>query len=237
LLLAYAELMPRPPRIQLDDVPLHLVQRGHNRAACFFDDEDREYYLHWLGVALEEHECALHAYVLMTNHVHLLLTPSRCDGVAQLFMSIRRRYVRFINQKYDRTGTLWGGRYRSSLVQLEDYLLYCYRYIELNPVRAHIVEAPEAYRWSSFHANALGERNPLITPHTLFTGLGKGDSERRAAYGAMFGQHLSDDLLNAIRNALNHNKPVGNSEFIHKVEELTSLQCQINPPGRPCLKK
>ncbi len=229
--------MARPPRIQLDDVPLHLVQRGHNRAACFFDDEDFEFYLHWLGAAIDEHECALHAYVLMTNHVHLLLTPTRHECVANIFMSIGRRYVRFINKKYGRSGTLWDSRYHSSLVQVDAYLMHCYRYIELNPVRAHMVQTPGEYRWSSFRANAQGERHPLITPHALFRGLGKGPDERRAAYRELFGHHLSDDLLHTIRNALNHNKPVGNSDFLHKVEEMTNISCGINPPGRPRSQK
>lgn len=228
--------MSRPPRIQLDGVPLHLVQRGHNRAACFFDDDDYEFYLHCLGRALDEQECALHAYVLMTNHVHMLLTPTRRDSVARLFMSIGRRYVRYINDKYARSGTLWEGRYRSSLVQAEDYLFHCHRYIELNPVRACMVSAPEDYRWSSFRANALGERNPLLARHELYTGLGNGSAERLAAYRALFGNRLGDDLLHAIRNALNHNKPVGNPDFLHRVEKLTEVRCDILLPGRPCAR-
>lgn len=214
-----------------------MVQRGHNRAPCFFDDEDFEFYLHWLGVALEEHECALHSYVLMTNHIHLLLTPSLCSDVAQLFMSIGRRYVRFINKKYDRSGTLWESRYRSSLIEAEDYLMRCHRYIELNPVRASLVDAPQEYRWSSFRANALGERNPLITPHELFVGLGHDEFERQIAYHSLFNGYLGDDVLHTIRNALNHGKPVGKPDFLHRVEQMTLLSCEVVPPGRPRAKK
>ena len=134
--------MPRRPRIHLDGVPLHIVQRGHNREPCFFAEEDFGSYLHWLGEALGEAECALHAYVLMTNHVHLLLTPKKAITVPGLIISLGRRYVQYINRTYNRTGTLWDSRYKSSLVQAETYLLACQRYIELNPVRAAMVDDP-----------------------------------------------------------------------------------------------
>ncbi|MCK7576951.1 MAG: transposase [Chromatiales bacterium] len=122
--------MPRRPRVHLDGVPLHIVQRGHNREPCFFGAEDYPCYLHWLGVALKEAACALHAYVLMTNHVHLLLTPTKAESVPALLISLGRRYVQYINRTYRRTGTLWDSRYKSSLVQAETYLLTCQRYIE-----------------------------------------------------------------------------------------------------------
>ncbi len=145
--------MPRRPRIHLDNIPLHIVQRGHNREPCFFAEEDYRSYLHWLG----ETECALHAYVLMTNHVHLLLTPKQAEAVPRLLISLGRRYVQYVNRTYRRTGTLWDSRYKSSLVQAETYLLTCQRYIELNPVRAAMVEDPAHYRWSSYRANGLGQ--------------------------------------------------------------------------------
>jgi putative transposase len=132
--------MPRRPRVRLDGIPLHIVQRGHNREPCFFSEEDYFSYLHWLDEALVENECILHAYVLMTNHVHLLLTPTKADAVPKLIMSLGRRYVQYINRTYKRTGTLWDSRYKSSLVQADTYLLRCQRYIELNPVRAAMVE-------------------------------------------------------------------------------------------------
>jgi len=132
------------------------VQRGHNREPCFFSEDDYSSYLHWLGEALSESECALHAYVLMTNHVHLLLTPKKAEAVPRLIISLGRRYVQYINRSYRRTGTLWDSRYKSSLVQAETYLLACQRYIELNPVRAAMVEDPAHYRWTSYRANALG---------------------------------------------------------------------------------
>lgn len=149
--------MPRRPRIHLDGVPLHIVQRGHNRAPCFFAEEDYFAYLHWLDEALREHGCALHAYALMTNHVHLLLTPAKAAAVPRLIIALGRRYVQYINRSYRRTGTLWDSRYKSSLIQAETYLIDCMRYIELNPVRAAMVDDPAHYRWSSYRANALGQ--------------------------------------------------------------------------------
>jgi REP element-mobilizing transposase RayT len=127
--------MPQRPRIHIDGVPLHIVQRGHNRGACFFDDQDRHTYLRWLSETLQREHCQLHAYVLMTNHVHLLLTPEHATAVPRLIISVGRRYVQYIHHTYGRTDTLWDSRYKSSLVQAETYLFLCQRYIELNPVR------------------------------------------------------------------------------------------------------
>lgn len=132
--------MPRRSRIHLDGVPLHIAQRGHNREACFFAEDDYHAYLHWLGRALTQTESELHAYVLMTNHVHLLLTPPKAEAVPNLLISLGRGYVQYVNRSYRRTGTLWDSRYKSSLVQPETYLLACQRYIELNPVRAAKIE-------------------------------------------------------------------------------------------------
>lgn len=142
--------MPRRPRIKLAGLPQHLVQRGINRMACFFADEDYHCYLHWLKKSAADWECAIHAYVLMTNHVHLLVTPITPDGTARLMQSIGRRYVQYVNRAYRRSGSLWEGRYKSSVVQEETYLLRCMRYIELNPVRAGMTRDPGQYRWSSY---------------------------------------------------------------------------------------
>ena len=147
--------MPRRPRIHLDDVPLHIVQRGHNREACFYAEEDYHTYLHWLGEALEKERYTLHAYALMTNHVHLLLTPKQAESVPRLIIALGRRYVQYINKTYRRTGTLWDRRYKSSLIQAETYLLTCQCYIELDPVRAAMVDDPAHYRWTSYRANGL----------------------------------------------------------------------------------
>ena len=160
--------MPRRPRVHLDNIPLHIVQRGHNRGACFFDDEDRHAYLGWLRDASQREHCKLHAYVLMTNHIHLLLTPEQATSVPHLIISVGRRYVQYINHTYGRTGILWDSRYKSSLVQADTYLLLCQRYIELNPVRAGMVSDPGDYPWSSYRANALGQANVILSPHPLY---------------------------------------------------------------------
>lgn len=212
---------------------MHVVQRGHNRSRCFFDDEDFENYLHWLGYALEETECELHSYVLMDNHVHLLLTQPELGCCARLFMSLGRHFVRFINTKYERSGTLWESRYRSSLVQAESYLMRCYRYIEFNPVRANMVQDPASYRWSSYRSNALGQRNPLITPHPLYTSLASFPEPRQAAYRGLCAELLGEHEILTIRRALIHGKPLGNDQFLASVEELITQNCEIRDRGRP----
>ena len=162
--------MPRLPRFNLLDVPQHVIQRGNNRQACFFEPDDYLFYLDCLKTAADAAGCDVHAYVLMTNHVHVLTTPRREHAVPRMMQSVGRRYVQYINKKNRRTGTLWEGRYRASLVEAEPYLLTCYRYIEMNPVRARgMVDTPEQYRWSSYHANALGHGDAWLTPHPLRT--------------------------------------------------------------------
>jgi putative transposase len=225
--------MPRRPRVHLDGVPLHIVQRGHNREPCFFGEEDYCSYLHWLGEALGEAQCALHAYVLMTNHVHLLLTPKKAEAVPRLIISLGRRYVQYINRSYRRTGTLWDSRYKSSLIQAETYLLLCQRYIELNPVRAAMVDDPTHYRWTSYRANALGAADSSITPHPLYKSLGRSDKERQAAYRALFRAQLDRPALEDIRLALNQNQPLGNERFYAKIEKLTGARREAKPRGRP----
>ena len=160
--------MARLPRLDLPGVPQHVVQRGNNRMPCFLDDEDRLAYLELLRQACLHHGCALHAYVLMDNHVHLLLTPSAQGAVSRMMQMLGRSYVGQFNGRHRRTGTLWEGRYKACLVESEAYLLACQRYIELNPVRAWIVSEPGAYRWSSHGANAYGQEDARLTPHPVY---------------------------------------------------------------------
>jgi len=225
--------MPRRARIHLDGVPLHIVQRGHNREPCFLAEDDYRSYLNWLGEALAETGCALHAYALMTNHVHLLITPERAEAVATLVISIGRRYVQYINRRYRRTGTLWDSRYKSSLVQAETYLLACQRYIEPNPVRAAMVNDPVHYRWTSYRANALGEPDARLTPHPLYMALGRDDDGRRAAYRALFGARFDHATVNDIRVALHQGQPVGSSRFYAKIEQMTGVRREAKARGRP----
>ncbi len=221
------------PRIHLDGLPLHIVQRGHNRAPCFFGEEDYHTYRHWLGEALAESSCELHAYVLLTNHVHLLLTPRKVEKVPGLLISMGRRYVQYVNRVYGRTGTLWDSRYKSSLVQADGYLLACQRYIELNPVRASMVEDPGFYRWSSYPANGLGQADKLLSPHRLYLALGKTDDSRRSAYRSLFRAELDRAAVDDIRLALRHSQPLGNDRFRAEIERLTGIPCEAKPRGRP----
>ena len=225
--------MPRRPRVHLDGVPLHIVQRGHNREPCFFGEEDYSSYLHWLGEALAEFDCALHAYVLMTNHVHLLLTPRQAEAVPKLIISLGRRYVQYVNRSYRRTGTLWDSRYKSSSVQAETYLLACQRYIELNPVRAAMVEDPAHYRWTSYRSNALGQQDPHLTPHPLYLSLGRSDKGRQAAYRALFRAQLDRAAVDDIRQALHQSQPLGNARFYARIEKMTGIRREAKPRGRP----
>jgi putative transposase len=224
--------MPRRTRIHIDGLPLHIVQRGHNRAACFFDDQDRRAYLGWLHEALVCERCRLHAYVLMTNHVHLLLTPEQAERVPRVPISVGRRDVQSVNHTDGRTGTLRDGRYKSSLVQAETYLLASHRYVELNPVRAGMVADPALYRWSSDRANALGEADTLVTPHALYLGLGDDEETRRAAYRELFRIALDDQPLGALRLALNQGQPVGNDRFYREIEAMTGQRRELRKRGR-----
>ena len=217
----------------MDGIPLHIVTRGHNREPCFFYDDDYRSYLYWLGKALAEAECELHAYVLMTNHVHLLLTPQQTRRVPELIISIGRRYVQYINRTYRRTGTLWDSRYKSSLVQADNYLLTCMRYIELNPVRAAMVEDPAHYLWSSYRANGLMQTDSRLIPHDLYLRLGANSDQRSAAYRALFRPHLDREAINNIRLALNQNQPLGDSRFHATIQEMTGVRRAARSRGRP----
>ncbi len=166
--------------------PLHVIQRGHLRSACFFGEQDCAAYLGWLGRYAVDFGCAVHAYVLMGNHVHLLLTPSRTGGVAGLMHSLGARYTRYIGKAHHRDGALWEDRHEAVPVHVGRYLLYCMRYIELNPVRARVVARPECYRWSSFRANALGREDALLKPHAFYCALGRDAASRQAAYRLLF---------------------------------------------------
>ena len=193
--------MPRPPRIIRAGQTLHLVQRGNNRTACFTCDQDRAYFAHLLRRIGERTGCALHAYVLMTNHVHLLLTVSEARSPSRLMQMLGRRYVRYFNDRVERTGTLWEGRFRSSVIDSERYFFQCSRYIEMNPVRAGLAMRPVDYPWSSYRCNALGAFDGLVTTHPLYRALGDHDGRRRDAYRALFASPLDPDVVEDVRMA------------------------------------
>jgi putative transposase len=193
--------MARKPRIIVPDVPLHITQRGVDRCATFISNDDFALYLWALREASVKAGCAVHAYVLMTNHVHLLLTPTDSTGPATLMRALGRRYVRYFNDRYRRTGTLWEGRYRSTIVDTDRYFFACSRYIERNPQRAELVESLDLYPWSSFHCNACGEIDPLITPHPLYAALGADQSVRCEAYRRLFEEDAQPVVDPAVRTA------------------------------------
>lgn len=229
--------MPRRPRVTLPGVPLHLIQRGNNRQACFFADDDYRAYLEWLEEYSTECECAIHAYVLMTNHVHLLITPHTSKSAGELMKRLGQRYVQYVNRTYRRSGTLWEGRFRSCITQEEGYLLACYRYIELNPVRANMVEHPADYPWSSYRANAQGEPTTLLMPHPLFTALGKDDTGRTKAYRELFRSQLDPGMADEIRSATNGNYALGSLQFQNQVAAMLHRRVARGKPGRPRMKR
>jgi len=195
--------MARLPRNKAAGFPHHVIQRGNNRQAVFADVSDYQRYLYLLHEISAGQAVAVHAYVLMTNHVHLLVTPDADDGISRFMQALGRRYVRWFNDRHQRTGTLWEGRFRSTVIASDRYLLACMRYIELNPVRAGLAAAPEEYRWSS-NAHHVGRLvDPLITDHALFWALGNTPFERQSAYRQLFEAPLPTEHLNEIRRATN----------------------------------
>lgn len=217
----------------MPDVALHILQRGNNHSACFYRDEDYALYLRHLAELSSRFGCAVHAYALMTNHVHLLITPSGRDGAGLLMKHLGQRYVQYINRTYDRSGTLWEGRFRSCIAQGGDYVLGCYRYIELNPVRAGVVWHPRDYRWSSYLANAEGPPSCGVVPHADYLALGGGEEARRAAYRELFCAALDPDLMRQIRCATNGNFALGSGTFQGRVAAALGRRVTPGRPGRP----
>lgn len=204
-----------------------------NRTACFFTDVDRRFYLKCLAKFAARRCCAIHAYVLMSNHVHLLVTPGTNGAAAAMLQDLGRTYVRILNTVHGRTGTLWEGRFKSSLVDSENYLLTCHRYIELNPVRAGIVGHPADYPWSSYPHYALGRSNELISEHPAYLGLGNDSDERRSAFRCLFHEELGPTILSTIRNATNAGAAIGSEEFLTRAASMTGLPVRLPQRGRP----
>jgi len=213
--------MARLPRLNIPDIPQHVIQRGNNRGVCFFGEEDNAVYLDKLKEFSIKHKVAVHSYVLMTNHVHLLLTPTTENGVSRLIQTLSSYYVRYINQTYNRTGSLWEGRYKSCLVDSDNYFLLVSRYIELNPVRASMVNHPAEYPWSSYHKNALGTPIKLITPHYCYNALGKTDKLRQENYKRLFDDYIPDYTMKEITDAVNKAWVLGHDSFLKQIEKQT----------------
>lgn len=225
--------MPRKVRFYAAGIPSHIVQRGNNKQACFFCDDDYGFYIKALSEALIEYKVKLHAFVLMTNHVHLLMTPSDHEGISKVMQSVGRKYVRYINGIYNRTGTLWEGRHKASLIDSERYLLICQRYIELNPVRAKMVDSPEEYTWSSYQHNGVGKTLQCITLHDEYLKLGQSQQSRLNNYRELFTQQISSEQLHHIRECLIHNYPFGDEEFKTQIEQTLDVKIGQLKQGRP----
>ncbi len=210
-----------------------MVQRGNNRQPIFFADADYRAYRGWLAEAAGRYGCALHAYVLMTNHVHLLVTPENRASVGRMMQHVGRRYVPYVNRAHGRSGTLWEGRFKGAPIDGEAYLLACSRYIELNPVRAGMVARPADYRWSSYRANALGEADPLLSPHPVYLALAGEPAARRRAYRALFRGQADGRQLDGIRSALQTGTPHGDARFRARIERRLDAKVGHDRRGRP----
>jgi putative transposase len=209
--------MARLGRVFLPNQPLHVIQRGNDRRPIFFAPDDYARYREWLQMASVINDCLIHAYVLMPNHVHLLVTPGDEESLPKTMQSLGRRYVRHVNWSYGRSGTMWEGRYRAALLDTEVLFLPCSRYIELNPVRSNIVAHPRDYQWSSYRANALGEHDALVTPHAKYLALGTSPKERQSAYQALCDSAVDEELVTALRAATNGGWAAGSEEFKRNV--------------------
>lgn len=227
--------MPRIPRVFLPGHPVHVVQRGNNRGQVFFRPGDAQVYLGWLQEAVEKHRVAVHAYVLMTNHIHLLVSPETAHDLPRAMRYVNWRYSRYANDSQERTGSIWEGRYRASLIEADSYFFACMRYIELNPVRAGLAKHPRDYRWSSYKANAEGKTDAIMTPHALYAALGDTDDARAAAYRSLFDGTLPEDTLGAIRGAINGGWPLGAESFTALVSRHAGQSMRRKRHVRPNL--
>ncbi|MGY0558027.1 transposase [Lysobacter sp. A421] len=223
----------RRPRLELPGIPMHITHRGVNRGATFIDDEDHAAYFDALTIAATAHDVAVHGWVLMDNHVHLLVSAAVTGAVSRMIQSLGRRYVRAFNHKYARTGTLWEGRFRSCLVDSDRYLLTCLRYIELNPVRAGLAALPWEYRWSSVHANLGLQPCPLLQPHPSFIALGADAAIRVARYRAVLMEPLDQDQLNAVREHMRQERALGSPRFQAMLEKTLQRPVRVRSVGRP----
>jgi putative transposase len=225
-------IVARLGRYFVEGQALHVIQRGNHRQAIFYAEGDYALYRDWLAELAARLGVRVHAWVLMTNHVHLLLTPGAATGLPQLMQSLGRRYVGAVNRVYRRTGTLWEGRYRAAPVESGAHLMTCYRYIELNPVRARMVASPGDYPWSSHRAHATGAADPLVVPHEVDLSLGRDGDERQAAYRGLFATALAQDAINEQRQATHGGWAIGSERFKAQIAESADRRAGPLPKGR-----
>lgn len=228
--------MARLPRYVIPGQPQHIIQRGNNRQIIFAAEADYQFFRDALVGAADKHGLAIHAYVWMTNHVHVLATPEFDDSISKTFQSAGRRYVQYFNHAYKRSGTLWEGRYRATVVDSERYLLTLMRYVELNPVRAGMVAMPQDYPWSSYRRNALGEGGPnagWLSSHEEYSRLGREDADRQKAYRALFAAAIDRGDLAEIRDCTHKGWALGGERFRAEVEVLGKRRAASKGVGRP----
>jgi putative transposase len=225
--------MARLPRLFAPGVPSHIIVRGNNRQAVFLGEGDKIYFHRCLAEQSAASDVRVHAYVLMTNHVHLLGTGARPDSVPSLVQRLGRRYVGYFNYLHGRTGTLWEGRYKSTLVEAERYFLTCQRYIELNPVRAGMVDHPGAYAWSSYRHAALGVPDDLVSLHGVYEDLGGDPVSRRKAYLELFENDIDEETLRKIRDSVQAGWVLGSDAFCESLKSRGARRPSRLPLGRP----
>lgn len=225
--------MPRQPRLVIAGYPHHLILRGNNRSAIFYNDKDKRFFIKCLKDAKEKTKSKIYAYCLMSNHVHLIVEPSTADGLGNMMQSVGRKYVQYINRAYKRTGTLWEGRFRSSLISKDEYLLTCSKYIELNPVRAKVADNPQGYYWSSFGAKTSSKKDSLLDEDPLYKSLGDTADQRRQNYSGMFVDVISNDKLDMVRLATQKGGVIGGRDFIAKILSLSGRGIVSKARGRP----
>jgi putative transposase len=225
--------MPRPPRISIPEITFHIVQRGNDRSRTFFVDDDYRAYLNLLNLMSARYATDVHAYVLMTNHVHLLMTSKLADGVSRTMQQVAAGYSRRINDRHQRTGTLWEGRFRSSAIDSEFYCLACYRYIELNPVRAGLVQYPGDYRWSSYAENAGLCAPAIVKHHPCYLALADSTGLRRERYADLVDERISDHTVTEIRRGAGKGLPVGSDGFKRRIESELGRPLTPRKVGRP----
>jgi len=227
--------MPRRTRMYIPGLPYHIVQRGNNREACFAEIEDYRFYLQlWQELSIR-YKAGVHAYCLMTNHIHFLTTPETDTSLSNVMKVVGSRYAQYFNKKYHRTGTLWEGRHKSCLIQSERYLLTCMRYIELNPVRASMVNKPEEYSWSSYAANGCGDESWLV-PHDGYLRIDLDSEQRCFRYRELFKDQVNKQDLHFIRKASYYCQPVGDDRFRESIEQKYNVKLGQMSRGRPVKK-
>ena len=225
--------MARLPRLNLVDVPQHIVQVGHNNLPCFFDEQDYQFYLQSLKIAADQCRVEVHAYVLLPNMIQIIGSPKLPRAISSMMQSLGRRYVQYVNHRYRRSGTLWAGRYKSSLIDSEAYLLTCYRYVELKPLVLGLSEEPLEYRWSSFHYHTGLVEDHLIVDHPLYLALGDTQLERGQAYSRLFRYSFDARLREYIAETVKLGQVLGGDAFKEKIENIAQQRVRPLKPGRP----